>query len=575
MLRASKSSLGLAVVTFIMLPAASVAGWSCGGGETHGSTFGGGGDNNSGSLHTTGPNMGSGGSFAGSMSTSSMMTSSGPGGDPKTCAQAAQFHTYIGCDFWPTVMGNMVWSIFDYAVVVANTGMTPANVTVQRNGTTVGSSTVMPNSLGTIYLPWIPELKGQDTDCMGSVMPGVNTLSASVSSPGGAYHLTTDVPVTVYQFSALEYAGDNTKGGPPGKDWSSCPGPMCGLGCFSYSNDASLLLPSTAMTGNYRVFGHEGWVNNGQPILGPDVGITATADNTTVRVTLSPTGHVNAGSGVPDTPGGGMLTLTMNAGDVVELVGDPTGDFSGSLVAATNPVQVITGLPCVYIPSSAGYCDHIEESVFPAETLGKHYFVTKPSGPSGTPVPHWVKLYGNRDGTTLTYPSGVMPAGAPTTLSAGQVVDLGQVTDDFEIKGNHEFAMSVFLLAASIVDPGDPTMGKGDPSQSLPIAVEQYRDKYVFLAPTDYEVNFVDIIGPIGAQVTIDTVPVPSTLFTPIGSSSYAVAHLNLTGGAMGAHELTATQPVGIQVVGYGAYTSYMYPGGLNLGIIAPPPPPK
>jgi hypothetical protein len=35
---------------------------------------------------------------------------------------------------------------------------------------------------------------------------------------------------------------------------------------------------------------------------------------------------------------------------------------------------------------------------------------------------------------------------------------------------------------------------------------------------------------------------------------------------------LTASAPSGIQVLGYGAYTSYQYPGGLNLGRIAPVP---
>src|SRR5262245_23532676 len=44
----------------------------------------------------------------------------GLGGDPKTCAHAAVAKTYIGCDFWPTVTLNAVWSIFDFAVVVAN-----------------------------------------------------------------------------------------------------------------------------------------------------------------------------------------------------------------------------------------------------------------------------------------------------------------------------------------------------------------------------------------------------------------------------------------------------------------------
>ena len=408
MLRASKSYLGLAVVALIMLPAASIAGWSCGGSETHGSTFGGGGNGS----RSNGPNMGSGGSFAGSMS--SVMTSSGPGGDPKTCAQAAQFHTYIGCDFYPTVIANNVWSIFDYAVVVANTGDSPANATVQRGGTTVASATVMPNSLATLYLPWVADLKGPDTNNCGQATP----LPGSVVSTGGAYHLTTDVPVTVYQFSALEYAG---MGGPPGKQWGSCPGntvcPTYGMpvGCYSFSNDASLLLPSTAMTGNYRLTGHEGWIFPGppaQPVLGPTFTVTGTQDSTTVTVKLSASGTVLAGGSIPATPGGGTVTFSLNQGDVVEIAGDPNADFGGSLVKATHPVQVITGMPCIDIPAGAQACDHIEESVLPAETLGKNYFVTQVSGPNGNAVGQQVKIFGNHDGTTLSYPAGVTPADA-------------------------------------------------------------------------------------------------------------------------------------------------------------------
>ena len=59
-----------------------------------------------------------------------------PGGDPQTCEQAAAAKTYIGCEFWPTVTPNLVWSIFDYAVVVANAGKTAANVTVTRGNQT-------------------------------------------------------------------------------------------------------------------------------------------------------------------------------------------------------------------------------------------------------------------------------------------------------------------------------------------------------------------------------------------------------------------------------------------------------
>ncbi len=41
-------------------------------------------------------------------------------GDPTTCAEAATTKSYIGCDYWPTVTANAVWSVFDYAVVISN-----------------------------------------------------------------------------------------------------------------------------------------------------------------------------------------------------------------------------------------------------------------------------------------------------------------------------------------------------------------------------------------------------------------------------------------------------------------------
>ena len=484
-------------------------------------------------------------------------------GDPKTCEEAAAAHTYIGCDFYPTVVANNVWSIFDFAVVVANAGEDVADVTVTRGATSVGSAQIPPNELRTIYLPWVPELKGPDADECGSAMP----LSATVRSDGGAYHMVSTRPVTVYQFNALEYKG---QGGPDGKNWSSCPGNLgcfgLPIGCFSFSNDASLLLPSTAMTGNVRVTGQRGWAIAN---IGPYVAVTGTADGTTVNVYLSTTGSIVAGSGVPGAGPGGQVTFSLNAGDVVELVAPANADLSGSLVQADKPVQVISGMPCVQSPEGVQACDHIEESVFPAETFGKHYFVTRPTGPNSTAVGHVVRMYGNVDGTTLTYPSGA-PPGGPTTLGAGQVVDLGQVNQDFEVVGDHEFAVASFQLGAELVDPGAVAPDqRGDPAQSLATAVEQFRDKYVFLAPIDYDVNFVDVIQPMDAVVDIDGVGAPAP--TPIGSG-FGVSRVPLGPGNNGAHVLTANTGVGIQVMGYGAYTSYQYPGGLNLLAIAPPP---
>jgi hypothetical protein len=60
---------------------------------------------------------------------------------------------------------------------------------------------------------------------------------------------------------------------------------------------------------------------------------------------------------------------------------------------------------------------------------------------------------------------------------------------------------------------------------------------------------------------------------TPVGASGFGVMRVKLSTGQNGAHVLVASQPVGIQVMGYGSYTSYTYPGGLDLAQIAPPPP--
>jgi hypothetical protein len=490
--------------------------------------------------------------------------------DPATCAEAAQSHSYVGCDYWPTVTANIVWSIFDFAVVVANTGVNTATVTVTGPSNTNQTVTVDPNSLTKIYLPWVPALKGQDMDNCGTTVP----FTESVLARSAAFHLVSSVPVTVYQFNALEYAG---QGGPPGKDWSTCPGytectsELVDIGCYSFTNDASLLLPSTAMTGNYRVMGHGGW---GQASMGSFTAITATADDTTVTLKVSSTGAVLAGTNVAATAAGGTLTLSLNAGDVAQLMGEPTSasDLSGSLLQATHPVQVITGMPCIYIPDSEQACDHLEESNFPAETLGQDYVVVQPTGPLANPVGHQVRIYGNFDGTTLTYTPS-QPAGCPSTIDAGEVADCGIVEQDFEVKGDNSFAVGTFTQGASVVDP-EPMAAtqQGDPDQSLIAAVAQYRIRYIFLAPTDYTNNYAVIVGPPGTAITLDGVTTTAGS-TYVGSTGFGVTRLRLEPGTnAGAHVLTASNPVGLQVMGYGLGTSYQYPGGLDLALIAPPP---
>src|SRR5262249_49985791 len=154
-----------------------------------------------------------------------------------------------------------------------------------------------------------------------------------------------------------------------------------------------------------------------------------------------------AGMSIPAIASSTSQTFTLNTGDVLQMesfkrgfLGFPVDtDVGGTLIRADKPVQVITGDGCTNNPRGSPYCDHIEESVLPAETLGKHYLVAGVMGPQDKVVGQTVRFVGNVDGTTLTYNPPVM--GAPTTLNAGQVVDIGPLADNFEVTGNHEFTV--------------------------------------------------------------------------------------------------------------------------------------
>jgi hypothetical protein len=494
---------------------------------------------------------------------------SDPDRDPANCDEAAEVRSYVGCDYWPTVTGNVVPDVFDFAVVVSNISLLSAKVHVTGPNGVDKQVTIAPGSLEKIFLPWVPELKGQ-----GQNKPGTTPASFdhSILARKGAYHLVSSAPVVVYQFNPLEYAG---KGGPPGKDWSSCPelGDK-GSGCYSYSNDASLLLPSTAWTGTYRMTGIHGWSGGGVPgviedtdYMGAYAAITASQDGTVVKLSLGTKAKVAGGEGITATNAGDVLQIALDAGDVAQVVAanGEAYDLSGSLIQSNKPVQVISGIQCINLPKDKTACDHVEESVLPAEALGKKYVVTSPTRPNGGPGLHVVRFVGNRDGTKLTYAPS-KPAGCPDTLEAGEAVECdGAVSSDFVVAGTQEFGVTSFMVGSSMYEKPTPK-AKGDPSQTIFASTEQFRKTYLFLTPDDYEVSYGVVVGPEAAAPILDGKPLTGYVALADG---FGVWRFGLTGGA---HTLTSSSPVGLQAMGYGAYTSYEFPGGLNLKIISAPP---
>jgi hypothetical protein len=562
--------------------------------------FGTGGDQAGAGGSTGGATGGSGGSLGG------LGGSGGSGGtgdfdNPKTCAEAAGARTYVGCEFWPTITANPVYLEFDPAVVVANGTTVDATVAVDGPAGFHQQVSVAPGALQTILLRWVPELKGPEFSLANT---SGGRLTSSVRVDKGSYHLTSTVPVTAWQFNPIQYR----------KPASACPRIMFPPGaneCRSASVDASLLFPTNSLTGNYRIFAYAS-KNDGKDwgSVPGGAAITATKDGTQVKVQLAPKCGVeifatttlgvcvSAGPGVDAKNAGEIYTFQMNAGDVVQLVGAwstdigvRNADMSGSVVNATAPVQVVSFNAIAQLPDGTiANGDHIEETVLPAEAMGNKYIVVPPTAPLGKSVGHVVRIYGNVNGTTLTYPQGA-PPGAPAVINEGEVVQIpplpkGQpaplCTSEadhcmtnvaFIVQGDKPFAVASFMVGGMLQTPGaDGTNSQGDPSMTMLVAPEQFRKNYTFVAPTDYLENFADVVMPVGAPVMLDGSPLS---ITPerIGTSEWSVARAPLNGTA-DLHTISTTDPrgVGLQVVGFGFATSFYYPGGLDLKLLSIPP---
>ena len=456
------------------------------------------------------------------------------------CANVGQ--SYIGCEYYAITMPNsaLAQGTFPFAVSVQNTSPTkPAAITITGPGYSSTPPAIPAGGIAQYVLPWVTALSN------------ANASTAVVA--GGAYHIVTNEPVAVYQFNPRDYTVS---------------------GSYSYTNDASLLLPVNAMTQNYYAVTGATW-----DVYTGSVAVVATTAGT--KVTYTGGGTIIAGAGL--TAAGGTSQV-LGAGDVLLISAAANGslsafgaDQSGAHVTATGgPIEVFGGVDCTNMPAAVQYCDHIEEIVLPFETLRSDYLVVRPQNDYAAPQ-QYVKIVGTTAGTTLSYDPPI--AGAPAALTAGQS-SFFQATVDFHVTANQKIIVGQFMesqnnFGATCFNSLDNSLNCGDPASSVAVATAQFRTSYQFISPPTYNENYVSVIAPNGATVTVNgaNYTQSSANSRGIGSSSnYWTNPVRLCGGGAiacssttGVNNASGTAPFGVQVYGYGAYTSYMYPGGLNL----------
>ena len=494
------------------------------------------------------------------------------GGQVVTCNDAADKPSNIGCEFWAVDMDQQD-ALNDpasapWGVAISNVGFGSTDVTIEINVAqpgeplnlvTVKQLTIGPDEVVPVELPT------RELDC--GVKPNDYAAPGTCLS-SRAFRITSTSPIIVYQFNVFKNA---------------------------FSNDASLLLPTPALGMNYRVLG---WPA-GHPIKLFDiidrsaVTIVGTQDDTTV--TVKPSWRIKGNPPIPAANPGQEIVVKLGPFDVLNLEtadgtfqDDPKkiADLTGTVVLSDKPVAVFSGVESTAVPSgvvtiptypgwnSDDTCclDHLEEQLFPVESIGRRYVVTRsPIRSTGAyHEPDVIRFVGVAESAQIT--TTLPPPYHNFTLSPGQVVTTWAQAD-FVATGTKPFMIAQLLISQEYVD-GPYT---GDPALTIPPPVDQFRDEYRLLTPSSaglwgWQTNYVVLATEPDNVITIDGVTPALCVVSPAGSVDGVEYESRRCPVGPGAHSLKGITPFGIIAYGYGPAGSYAFPGGADVEAIYVPP---
>jgi hypothetical protein len=519
------------------------------------------------------------------------------------CAQATAEKSYLGCEYVTLELPNLTTysQPIPTAVVLTN----PSEVEsaqIQILGPNGQSSPLVAEQ--TISVPEIADLppiyadqtvRSEVRDASDQVVQNMVMRADQISIPPGgtgtfllpaarwpetgslvkliAHRVISDIPIGAYQFS-----------------------PYC---CnFSFSNDASLLLPTSTLGKNYRFIGVP--TLKGNPLLQGDFAypgnavIVATRDQTEVRFTLPQADSIQAETQGRISVERGAYVVTLNQQETLLLRANsrnaigfdvpPQPDLTGAYIESSEPIAVFSGHECSFYPSDLRACDHLEEQLFPTETWGTEFFLVPPKERGDNAVSeriYWkILAQGENAQLRLSVPfselQGAGP-GAPGVPDCSQMLDTDGQTINLGTRGFCEFSTKEAVALTS--DQGITVMGiisgqesvdsgsgfgshLGDPSIFLVPPARQARRDYAFLTPATYYNDFATITFAEGTEISLDGRVLDLSNALPIMGANQKYIHIELDDGS---HKLQGSAPFSIMVMAYDDFVSYAFTGGLNL----------
>lgn len=464
-----------------------------------------------------------------------------PGGKiPETCAEAQEFESSIGCEFFAARLDNFVMN-GTYAIVAANVQLAaPADVVVESYDGVTWTATAPPQQIAPLDL-YEFELPGAEIDGSGI-------------GPHAAYRLTASVPIAAYQINSYSAVA---------------------------SSDASLLLPTSAWDTLHRVASLER-VDNDPFVWTSYFAVISATPDAALEIVVSD--DLLPGPGVPAALADEMIQLPLGVADVAQVAVSTEGprDPTGTRIDSGDvPVAVFGGTSCSIIVDKTdfGACDHLEEQLPGVRLWGQQFVAARAPVRSKSPTAEsslW-QVVASDDDTTVQFaadPAVVGVPAAPVTLDAGQqtrfmVSGPAATPGDFTVSADKPILLLNYTLSGDELYEEFGNDSPGDPAMIILPPVEQYLPRYVVLVPSGWDPDVITIVRPKGTLVRLDDAPVDDGLFYAVGPT-HEVARVVV---ADGTHRVEADQPVAVTVVGYRADDSYGYVGGIGTAPINPNPP--
>ena len=353
------------------------------------------------------------------------------------------------------------------------------------------------------------------------------TESETIENRG--IHVTSDIPVSVYQLNYVKY-----------------------------TSDAAIIFPTSSLGTQYRAMTYsatDGAFETSELL------VVAAYDGTVIKIT--PKCATVGPGGTQGHAANQSFNITLNKGEVYQVQGNYTAplDLTGTMIELDTTASdnckkfaVFSGNLCARVPDGGTVCccNTLCEEMMPIKTWGTKYITV----PLKTRVTDLFRITASKNGTIVTWDGS-----APIGLNAGEFYEYSSGTATY-VESNKPISVAQFSESST----ADGNVNS-DPFLIMLQPLDQSLGEIVFNSfsssvISNYYLNLVTRTKYTGL-LTLDGKTIPPAAFIPVTfNPAYSYARLDLL---QGNHSLKSDSGYTANIYGFGSYESYGYIAGATF----------